>query len=180
MQRFRRILGVLRRPQTAADLKSPLLSVPTRPGSPGGQLIRADARRATTARGGQGVYVIPLDTRGSPPQARRGAAAVMLEGGGGGSIFTVAQIESGQANFGSYSAFPGRPRSPGPHQMFVLVPDGVARVTVKGRGVTAGEQFAAPVHGNVAIFYSAHAIYPPRQMRWYTATGKPTPIRSRQ
>jgi hypothetical protein len=76
-------------------------------------------------------------------------------------------IESGRASFSAYSHFPSQPANPDAHQMFLLVPDGVARVVVFGRGKSARRRLSATVHGNVAIFYTAQNIYPPRHMHWY-------------
>ena len=177
LRSFDQILGVLRRPQRASDLDSPLLREPSKGSSGGLRPIRNDARRATITRSGQGVFIIPVRFGGSSGPVGHlrqlvGSAGVLLEGDGGESVFTVKEIESGQASFSAYSALPSQPTSPGPHQMFVLVPDGVSRVVVSGRGTSASRHISARVHGNVATFYTRHTIYPPRRMRWYTASGK--------
>ncbi len=177
LRSFDQILGVLRRPQTASDLDSPLLREPSKGSGGGLRLFRNDARRATITRSGQGVFVIPVRLGGSSGPVghlRRlvGSAGVLLEGDGGESVFTVKEIEGGRASFSAYSALPSQPTSPGPHQMFVLVPDGVARVVVTSRGTSASSRLSARVHGNVAVFYTRHTIYPPHRMRWYTASGK--------
>jgi hypothetical protein len=170
------ILNSLRRPQTAADRTSPLLTNGANLRSGVGDFIVRAARRATVGPGHKPVFLLPVRTDSRFRRESHASVVVELEADGGESPFTAAEIEDGRASFGSYSHLPGESPSAKPHQLTVLVPDGVARVLVDGRGAESGRTFRARVHGNVAIFETEHAIYPPSHMRWYTDNGYRIPI----
>jgi hypothetical protein len=161
---FVQLLGVLRRPQTAADRTSPLLRNASNSGL---TLVRADVRRATTTRGGEDVFVIVAHEKQRAGQAA--ATRVLLEVGAGFDPFSVADVESGRASFSAG-------RSPASEQTFVLVPDGVARVVFAGGGPADQTPVSADVHGNVAVFDTTELADSPRNMRWYSATDKAIPI----
>jgi hypothetical protein len=163
------ILGVLRRPQTAADRN--LGSNLTR-----GRLISRAAvpvmslsRAADVTVGGQRVVLVPVRPAvgrlwPTPGPAGGGPTGMRLAlfSGGGGCCYTPAEIEAGQA----WSSFGGA----GGNHVVLVVPDGVARVTIGGlaRPVTAA------VHDNVAAFSVPKpvenlGVYP---MTWLGSSGK--------
>lgn len=162
------ILGVLRRPQTAAD-RAALRSL--------GVLFRhfragvAVPSRVRASGGRQAIVLIPMRPRNKrwAPGAtnalfadRTGLRlAVIAAGGGAGCCVTAAGIEAGQG----WSTFGGER---GSTSIFV-VPDGVARLTLHlPRPVTAR------VRDNVAVVVTATMIENPTVdgMTWYDSAGR--------
>ncbi|MGH3264183.1 MAG: hypothetical protein ACRDNS_19555 [Trebonia sp.] len=170
------VLGVLRRPQTRADLHSPMIArylqhpdddgLAALNGTPDLALIR----RATVTPWGSPVYLVP----NKPPtsaglarlkrqfptlsaarlrDARREEGVTEVDRSGSGGDATVAEIEAGQA-IGSEGA--GRSFAGGATQtrVIAIVPDGVATVSfVDPRPPSLHRHSATvtvPVHGNVA------------------------------
>jgi hypothetical protein len=162
------ILGVLRRPQTAADRN--LGSDLTR----GALILRATvpvmslARAAGVTVGGRKVVLVPVrppvgELWPTPGPAGGGSTGLRLAlfSGGGGCCSTPAEIEAGQAwsSFGSGAG----------NYVVLVVPDGVARVTI---GLT--RRVTVAVHDNVAAFRVPQpvenlGVYP---MTWFGPSGK--------
>ncbi len=165
------ILGVLRRPQTPADLRilSQLTPPPPFFGTPDRSLIRF----ATTTPWGERLYFVPMTARRARRQVER-LSVFSTQGGGGAS--TATQIEAGQ-EIGTEGG--GGIRGT---RVTVVVPDGVARVAfVLPRQPQPG-QFGAPVyrhsltvpvavHGNVAAVQIDRQSGIPFPMIWYGADG---------
>jgi hypothetical protein len=151
------ILGVLRRPQTAADLDPTLLRELRRPGPAlaliGGAPDIPLIRLAGVTPWGQKIFVVPL----KPPTAqsvartlrrfphfprslahlmlshRPAGETVELSAGGGGGPETAAQIEASGAALLEGAPGGAPKRDPGlqaPARGFVLVPDGVSKVAL--------------------------------------------------
>jgi hypothetical protein len=137
------ILGVLRRPQTAADrdLGSGLTrgSLSLRAAVPVMSLVRA----ANATVGGHKVVLVPVrpgvGKLWPTPRPSGDGMRLALFSGGGGCCLTPAQIEAGQAwsSFGSGSR----------NYVVMVVPDGVVRVTIG-----LARPLTAAVHDNVAAF----------------------------
>ncbi len=183
-QRLIDILGVLRRPQTKADLAVPFLANLRRAGSQARPLLglvdRPLVRLATVTAGGLKIYLIPFKP---PTKAQLAAAPQLLRylrianahdetlsilGGVEGFGATAAQIE----RIGAYGGFGltsenGSGSGSSVHEAWTdtdewagVVPDGVARVVVHipGRpGHPQPETLTSVVHDNVfAVRSSAH------------------------
>lgn len=164
-----RILGVLRRPQTAADRAvEPLVRAP--------DSILSLVRLAAVTPSGQKVVLVPQRGRQS------GTLGLVVFGGqaagggtrgiaGGGPTVTPAAIEAGHA----IALVPGRKTT-----LFMVVPDGVARVsfvlTPRLRsGWTAyapvrSSTVAVPVHNNVA--FVQYCCGEAQAAGWYAANGR--------
>ena len=157
------VLGVLRRPQTQADLSiGPLqryavLSFPGNPYTPVKSLIRLVA----SPSGASKVFLVPM---------RR------LRTDGNGNL-KLALIAAGGTCCGSAAAILAHGEwisGNGPESLVVVVPDGVAKVTALiGRPPTSKYTYAsATVHNNVAVFMRAPtAIENPTTLAWYGPTG---------
>lgn len=159
------ILGVLRRPQTPADRDlGPLLTRvvrQSRVGTPVMSLIRV----AGVAPDGQKVVLVPMQPRNGawPPRAGETGSGLRLGlfAGGGGCCSSPAAIDAGQ---GWVSAGSGSG-----NYVVLVVPDGVARVTV-----AFSHPITAPVRNNIAVFAVPQAvenlnIYP---MTWFGTSGQ--------
>jgi hypothetical protein len=178
------ILGVLRRPQTKADLNAALLQTLERQSRTGalpvGEPIRPLVRLATVTPQGAKVFLavftppseraiarLPAPLRAS--ETRRladgqGYTLALFVNRGGGCCATAADIEA----FGDSQSF-------GPPTQFVLlVPDGIAKVTVllkRGRLLHA---VTATVHSNIAAFGIVNDVsdyVSDRNMIWYGPSG---------
>jgi hypothetical protein len=159
-QALREVLGTLRRPRTTADLGDGRLRRqlrfmsrhPRLAGTP----VRDLVRFATVAPWGQKVFLVP-----SRPPGRRGHALTLSAPATANA--TVAQIEAG----GDW----GTERS---DQLLIVVPDGVARVTVRPVRTSTDRHpspVTATVHGNVAAFQSNQNLDDPQREIWYGPSG---------
>jgi hypothetical protein len=176
-------LAVLRRPQTSADLDPALLRrLVSRPAGPGAGLmgtpVRSLIRLATVTPWGERVFFVPtrplnrtaaakvLAATKLPSAARRsvlrqlerqGSGLTLGINGAGGT--TVAQIAAGDDWASS---------GPSPNTLIVVVPDGVARVTVQ-----LAHRLTAIVHNNVAAFEPRQPIenLGVHKMTWYSPSG---------
>lgn len=176
------ILGVLRRPQTYADLHSPAIAgFLARGQSPvfgGGTVDRPLIRRATTTPWGQGVFVIPIK-----PTTAASERVFFEVGFGGGCCSSAADIEAGydQTSEGAGHSFAGGSTQT---RRVVLVPDGVAKVEfVFPRQSSATDpgspiystplRVTVPVHGNVAAVQVDREVDGgPVPMIWYSPAGR--------
>jgi hypothetical protein len=175
--RLRAVLGVLRRPQTAADrralrrsheLQTPLATVV------GGRLDRASARLATITPWHARVLVAVVDPvrhrgRGQPAPLAQ-PSLLLFTGEGGACCATAATVlATGDAQYENDGGPPAVAR------LYAVVPDGVARVTFH---VAAGKShpthaITSAVHSNVAVVQtrgSCCAGWSPL-MTWYAADG---------
>jgi len=181
-----RTLGVLRRPQTKADLDPSLLRILTRRAQAGlGTPVISLIRLATVTPWGTKVFLVPITapgnsaspTHASPEPAGQGRADSLEEfdlhqggAGGGGCCATAADIK--QAGDGSW----GGP----PSHAILIVPDGVTKVTLmlpqavsKSTGYRNPSAVTAVVHNNVAVFRLRGGLADPfKQMIWYGPTGQ--------
>ena len=165
------ILGVLRRPQTKADLEPRLIKLLRMfnrgrlagfRGPPDLPLIRL----ATVTSWGDKVFLVPfkpptresiatLPVRLRPFAARRLGHADTLglfDSAGGGCCSRAAGIEAG----GDWTS-----SGPFPNTLILVVPDGVAKVTVLLSPRAASKHTSAVtaiVHNNVAAFLSPYAV----------------------
>jgi hypothetical protein len=165
------ILGVLRRPQTPADLRilSQLTPPPPFFGTPDRSLIRF----ATTTPWGERLYFVPTTARRAGKRIEQ-LSEFSTQGGGGAG--TPASIEAGQ-EIGTEGG--GGIRGT---RVTLVVPDGVAKVEfVLPRQPIPG-QYGAPiyphslavttaVHGNVAAVQVDRQSGIPFPMIWYGADG---------
>ena len=176
-------LGVLRRPQTAAEHAFVHRGWPQPAGGRRARvaLDRSLTRLATTTAWGAPVYLVAL----RPPADRRLARslgetlAVWVRGIGWSDLATVAEIRDGAA-WGPL----GTTESSGARQIsrfFEVVPDGVASVVfynLVGGGRSharlgrLGRKITALVHGNVATFndpgFGAREVL----AKWYASGGR--------
>lgn len=189
-----RILGVLRRPQTAADrsLPTPRLPMDRRPKrlTEAGTLVPetitpiSSLKRVTAALpGGMRIGFIPVQIRSRTASGRPfDRVALEVTGGGGSSCCSTAhQIETGQAFSSSGGA--GQ-KTVG----MLVVPDGVARVRL-----ALPHPVTVDVHDNVAGIESNADLenIDRYAMTWYAPSGaivkqfatprdnKPTPAQAR-
>lgn len=136
------ILGVLRRPQTPADLRPPWGPRGSWVPPSWGRVDLSLIRRATTTPWGVPVFVIPVKPS---PGTSAGAEAVVLDAGsGGGCCATASDVATygDMTTEGAGRAFAGGSTKT---RFTTLVPDGVAAVEfVLPRPVTVA------VHDNVA------------------------------
>lgn len=140
------ILGVLRRPQTPADLRilSQLTPPPPFFGTPDRSLIRF----ATTTPWGEKLYFVPTTEGTAGRQAER-LSEFSTQGGGGGG--TAARIEAGQ-EIGTEGG--GGIRGT---RVTVVVPDGVAKVAFVLPRQPNPEQYGAPVYSHsLAVTVPVH------------------------
>lgn len=180
------ILGVLRRPQTKADLDPALLRrLETRSALPFQRLmgtpVRDLIRLATITPWGDKVFLVPYRppsrrvieaslARLKVPAARereevrrlagRGyVLGLFVLGQGGGCCSSAAAIEAGNAALES---------GPSPNTVVLVVPDTVAKVTVRLR-----DPVSATVHNNVAAFVVQQPVenLSVDKMIWYGRTG---------
>jgi hypothetical protein len=139
-----RILGVLRRPQTEADRNPTLLREGLR--GPGVAPVISLLRLATTTSWGDKVFLVPLVSAPTHlPLARsRGGLGMFSVNGGGGCCSTAAQIEGGEDYANGLS----------PRSLIMVVPDHVARITVRLSAPLGRRQppiATGRVHANVAV-----------------------------
>ncbi len=165
------ILGVLRRSQTKADLDPRLIKLiggfnrgrmTGFRGPPDLPLVRL----ATVASWGDKVFLVPfkpptresiatLPARLRPFAARRRGypdTLGLFDSAGGACCSRAAGIEAG----GDWAS-----SGPSPNTLILVVPDGVAKVTVllsPGPASKASHPVTAIVHNNVAAFLSPYAV----------------------
>jgi hypothetical protein len=163
------ILGVLRRPQTPADLRilSAVTHVPLQVGSPDRPLVRY----ATTTPWGEKLYFVPMRAR------QDGEQLSLFSTQGGGGAGDARSIEAGQ---GIGTEGGGGIRGT---RVTLVVPDGVARVKLVLPRQPFPGQYGAPVyphsltvtaavHGNVAAVQVGRQLAPGTfPMIWYAADG---------
>jgi hypothetical protein len=194
-QRLVDILGVLRRPQTKADLSLPYLSrVAQGPlsalrGTPDQALVRL----ATVTPWGEKVFLVPFKPPTAAELARyprlapliarrsnRGETISLFAGNGGAGAETADQVEAG---FLSMSQGAGRTFAGGAtaSRIFFAVPDGVAKVAFvfprqaspQGPIYPHTLTVTAVVHGNVAaVQVDREAGGAPPRIIWYAADGR--------
>lgn len=162
---LRSALGVLRRPQTAADRSLPQLK---RGGhlDPGlGTPDRAGARLATITPWGARIYLVPFTTPTGPGQILDVFGMGGVQTMSGAAAFSAAQIDTGQAvldqRVGGHE---------GGLRVLAIVPDRVAtiRVTLAGAAAATGE-----THGNVAALVLPGRTASGRgQITWRNARGR--------
>lgn len=182
------ILGVLRRPQTKADLNPELVRRITshRPGLVlAGAPVLSLLRLATVTSWGDKVFVVPFKppTRSSvaelPPELRRIAARLLAHEGhaeglglflsdGGTCCATARAIEAGDDWISG---------GPDPNTLVLVVPDGVASVTIVFSPGPASKRRRAEttvVHDNVAAFLPPYAVEDLSigKMIWHTRDGR--------
>lgn len=158
------IIGVLRRPQTQADLSIgpfqhyAVLSFPGNPYTPVKSLIRL----AASPSGASKVFLVPMRRLGNDGNANLRLGLIAAGGTCCGSAAAI--LAHGEWISGS-----------GPESLVVVVPDGVAKVTALiSRPPTFKHSYAisATVHNNVAVFMRAPtAIESPTALVWYGPTG---------
>ncbi len=150
------ILGVLRRAQTPADLRSPgITRLLSRQGSGADVAL---IRRAATTPWGDGVFVIPIKPAAS--QQRSGERIDLEAGSGGACCAPAADIQAGHdmLSQGAGRSFAGGSTGA---RLVLLVPDGVAKVQFvlprqPSRNSPGSPIYAkplrvtVPVHGNIA------------------------------
>ena len=174
-----RILGVLRRPQTAADVAVES----TLDGMFHGQNPELDLVRLAAVTP-WGERVVLGTVKGQPYDA---LGLYVLSGAGfGGSSATVTQIETGRAWTGEDSVGAPTSRSRG-IRLIVVVPDGVAKVTFllapeRHSGVAFGwtgyaplrsPTVTVPVHNNIAfVRVKQYCCGEFPAMRWYASDGR--------
>lgn len=165
-------LGVLRRPQTPADLRilSRVTHLPPLIGTPDRSLIRF----ATTTPWGEKLYFVPMTALRGGRRVEQ-LSVFSLQGGGGGG--TAARIEAGQ-EIGTEGGGGIRPT-----RVTLVVPDGVARVKFVLPRQPDPQQYGAPTYphsltvtaparGNVAaIQIDRNVPEGPFPMIWYAADG---------
>lgn len=167
-------LGVLRRPQTAADLRIlPQVSdlhLPLRVASPDRPLVRY----ATTTPWGEKLYFVPMRAITAGRHVEQLSVFSPQGGGGGGG---VAQIEAGQ-EVGSEGGAGIRGT-----RLTLVVPDGVATVKFVLPRQPDPEQYGAPiyphsvtvpavVHDNIAaVQVDRNVTLPGLPMIWYAGDG---------
>jgi hypothetical protein len=163
------ILGVLRRPQTPADLRilSQLMHLPPFMGTPDRSLVRF----ASTTPWGEKLYFVPTTGR------RDGEQLSLFSTQGGGGAGDAKSIEAGQG-IGTQGGSGIRGT-----RVTLVVPDGVAWVSFVFPRQPQPGQFGAPVyphsltvptvvHGNVAAVQVDRQVFPSTfPMIWYAADG---------
>jgi hypothetical protein len=171
------ILGVLRRPQTKTDLDPAVihglnLGVFSLAGSAVPRLMRLAIDPPAVGR----IYLVPVKPLTqeaiaklpAPLRSRakrrlalegHGQRLALLDGTGGGCCDTVASIEAGRAWSSS---------GPSPNTVVLVVPDGVARVTIRVR-----RPVTAIVQNNVAVFVVVQPVEDLNmfKMTWYAGSG---------
>jgi hypothetical protein len=162
------VLGVLRRPQTRADLTKRLLSSALLKygsalddiGTPVIRLIRL----ATATPWGAKVFLVPLKRTGHADALEELELSSRL--GTGGCCATASDIEHyGMGSFG------GKAHA---HHGVLIVPDGVAKVTIfpPSQGGKRSPGISAIVHNNTAVFEFRGPLEDPfAYMTWYAPSG---------
>lgn len=176
-----RILGVLRRPATAAD-RAAWVTVGGKAVVPGSERLAASAPwRAEVimfvhrARPADRLNVF-VATRS---RTKSGSA---LQTMGGGTGWTAREIQAGQAvlqqprslTVGQPPGRGGQSKATLPVRLFMVVPDGVARVSfLKGADTGSSSWISEPVRSNVAFAQlTSYCCGPSAVARWYAANGK--------
>ncbi|HEY1777341.1 MAG TPA: hypothetical protein VGG41_14380 [Solirubrobacteraceae bacterium] len=164
------ILGVLRRPQTAADRKAERKNASffRAAGRSSGRAgasrtmtpITSRARVAARLPGGQPLVLMPVKVHPPHTSGQQPYVGLALLGGGGSCCNSVAEIEAGDAFTSSGGV--------GGNQLVVVVPDGVARVRVK-----LPHPITVTAHNNVAIMRPRTGVENIQQyaMTWYARDG---------
>jgi hypothetical protein len=156
-----RELAILRRPQRKSDLDLALLNRPALGTIPADTSLM---RRATSASG-QHVFLVPVRHRGA---GGRGGSGLMVFGiGGGGCCVTASEIRSG----GAWST------SGPPNRVLLVLPDGVARVTLTlrtGPDPHHPPKVAGKVRDNIIVLRVPFAVetLSGDPIRWYGPTGR--------
>jgi hypothetical protein len=162
------VLGVLRRPQTRADVSKRLLNSGLlkyggalhRFGTPVIRLIRL----ATVTPWGAEVFLVPLERTGKADRLE--FLELSRRVGAGSCCAAASDIERyGLGSFGGE----GRP-----HSGVLIVPDGVSKVTIfpPGEGGKRSPGSSAIVHNNTAVFEFRGALEDPfKYMIWYGPSG---------
>jgi hypothetical protein len=191
------ILGVLRRPQNAADRNPALITQLQKQSHDNFDLAWAGRpelslmRRAAVAPWGQPIYVVPFlpPTRHAvqnvPPKDRVGNAARTATVwtypiSAGSPLGSPTEIESGR-DVTNMAWVHGGNRGPAANRWVMVVPDGVAKVALwpatgsishhPGHPTNPGfRPIVVPVHGNIAAFI-AHGFTRPGQEVWYGPNG---------
>jgi hypothetical protein len=162
-----RILGVLRRPQTHADLqRDPFGDSSAQAGlTP----VLSLQRLATTTSWGTTVYLVPLvktSANGLPLNPSRGGLGISINGSSGACCDTARQVEAGKASvIGEH-----------PWYLIMVVPDSVHRISVALnalRGQRPPPPVTGTVHSNIAAVLLRHTLRPGRGavITWYAASG---------
>ena len=178
-----RLLGVLRRPQTAADRAFHHAGWPTPPRASGSRIEpdRTLIRLATVTPWGAKVFMVPLTSPTNRVLARElgETVALWVQGIGWNDYSTVPDIRNGSA-WGPEATVRG-PRGL-ESRFFEIVPSGVAKVVFyllrqfprPGEPPRFSGSVTADVHNNVAVFQvkavspGASAVY----AAWYTSSGR--------
>jgi hypothetical protein len=174
------ILGVLRRPQTKADLDPTLLAqlAQRSPSSVAlsGTPVRSLIRLAQVTPWGAKVFFVPFRplTREAisklptflRQQAQRNLAREgpglrlgLFDSAGGGCCVSPAAIEAGRAWLSG---------GPSPNSLVVPVPDGIVKVKLV---LSPTDDLVATVRGNVAAFVSSRPLDGWSEMIWFDASG---------
>lgn len=186
------ILGVLRRPQTAADRDPKLIRQLRRQSPIFGTPVLSLMRLATVAPWGQRIYMVPF----LPPTKRE--LSRVPRGSRTGNIAKTAAIWTYPINTGSSLGVPaeiqggryvtnmawvkGAKQGPAATRWVMVVPDGVAKVALwpatgsisqhpKHPTRPGSKPIIVTVHNNVAAFI-AHRFTGPGREVWYGPDGK--------
>jgi hypothetical protein len=186
------ILGVLRRPQTAADRDPKLVRQLRRQSPIFGTPVLSLMRLATVAPWGQPIYMVPFlpptkqELARVPGASRAGnipktAAVWTYPINPGSSLGVPAEIEGGR--YATNMAWvKGAKRGPAATRWVMVVPDGVARVALwqatgsisqhpKHPTKPGSKPIIVAVHNNIAAFI-AHGFSGPGQEVWYGPGGR--------
>jgi hypothetical protein len=155
------ILGVLRRPQTEADLSLGRLRsyAMFADRSDGRRPVRGLIRLAATAPGGFKVFLIAMRPAGRGNSNAKLTLALL-----GGCCVTAAAIEAD----GTWMS------SGPPERLVVVVPDGVTKVgglILRRPTFKQSDAVTAPVRNNVAVFALRRPIESPGGFVWYGRSG---------
>jgi hypothetical protein len=169
-----RIIGVLRREQTAAD-RTAWVRVSGKTVVP-----RSERLAGITPWKAQVILFMlrrrPFDTVNLSVASRTVTRqATGLRSTSGGLGWTAQQIEAGQAVLQVPGPLRGRgPFTPRATRLFMIVPDGVARVAfLNGATAGAGDWVPVAVHSNVAFAQlTTYCCGPSVVARWYRADGR--------
>lgn len=168
---LRALLGVLRRPQTAADrraLRHSHVLDPAGLAPAGTKIDPASGRLATITPWHAPVLVVLVDHVRVP---RGGPGLLLSTGIGAGCCSSPAEVAaSGDVSYETHSGPPAVTR------VYAVVPDGVARVAFHAATARGGRRttISAGVHGNVAAAQTPGpccAGWSPF-MTWYAADGR--------
>jgi hypothetical protein len=158
------ILGILRRPQTQADLDlGPQRTAALGRIGGGRTPVMSLIRLAVTPPDGRKVFLVPMRPTGHRATNTNLTLAVFAAGGAGCCV-TATEIEA----HGSWGS--GGP----PEQLVAIVPDGVAKVSaliLRPPDFKHSDAVTATVHHNVVVFSLHRAIDSPGGFIWYGRSG---------